>query len=828
MRTPILLLSSLLLGTSCSSTLTSQTAMPDTPQPPALVGEQQQPPAGSLTLQQIMADPAWIGHLPEHARWTADSKTILFEKSVTNSPLTEYYRLPLHADKASKVSIANQYKLDDRDGITTHDGQYRVYLFRGNVIRKTIATGAVTVLVKDTNTEDKLVELSDGRIAYRVDNNWFAIPVTGGPVQQLVDIRTAEKPTSPTVGTDYLSAEQPKLLEFIANKQRDRKLRFDDQQQWNKQDPSQVLRPFYLPEKHQIQLTSLSPSGRYVLVVHSVPPQYRDDGDVMPNYVTEDGHIENLPVRQRVADFKPVNFTFTILDLKNHQQVDVKTAQLPGINDDPLAAVKKENKQEYGEQYQPEAFKGPRPVQLIMDWGWDDEPVKWSADGQHLALMLKSVDNKDRWLVTPDLADGSVGVQEHLHDKAWINYQFNNFGWLNHAEQPTLFFLSERSGYSHLYVKPLNGARRALTNGRYEVRDPAQTADGQYIYFKGNVAHPGRYDIYRVAVADGRRQQVTSLGGMTDFKLSPDDQHLLLTHSDLTTPPELYVADAKPGAAATQLTHSTSAQFSAIHWQAPDIVAVPSTHTEQPIYSKVYYPKDYDPNRADSYPAVMFVHGAGYLQEVTFGWSVYFREFMFNNLLTQQGYVVIDMDYRGSEGYGRDWRTAIYRNMGHPEVDDLADGVNWLAQHAHVDRQRVGVYGGSYGGFLTYMSLFTQPDLFQAGAALRPVADWATYNTPYTANILNLPSNDPLAYKRSSPIYFTQGLKNQLLINAPMQDDNVFFQDNVRLVQRLIEQHKTNHFETAIFPVEHHGFKQPSSWLDEYQRIFNLFEETLK
>jgi dipeptidyl aminopeptidase/acylaminoacyl peptidase len=196
---------------------------------------------------------------------------------------------------------------------------------------------------------------------------------------------------------------------------------------------------------------------------------------------------------------------------------------------------------------------------------------------------------------------------------------------------------------------------------------------------------------------------------------------------------------------------------------------------------------------------------------------------MFHTYLVQHGYVVLDMDYRASAGYGRDWRTAIYRQMGHPELEDLQDGVAWLVANRNVDPRRVGVYGGSYGGFMTYMALFRAPDLFAAGAALRPVSDWAHYNHEYTSNILNTPELDPEAYAASSPIEFAAGLSRPLLICDGMQDDNVFFQDNVRLVQRLIELKKQN-FEMAVYPVEPHGFKQPTSWLDEYRRIFKLME----
>jgi dipeptidyl aminopeptidase/acylaminoacyl peptidase len=223
----------------------------------------------------------------------------------------------------------------------------------------------------------------------------------------------------------------------------------------------------------------------------------------------------------------------------------------------------------------------------------------------------------------------------------------------------------------------------------------------------------------------------------------------------------------------------------------------------------------------------VFIHGAGYLQNAHLGWSTYFREFMFHSLLVERGYVVLDMDYRASAGYGRDWRTAIYRRMGTPELEDLQDGVAWLAANRNVDPARVGVYGGSYGGFLTLMALFREPELFACGAALRPVTDWAHYNHGYTSNILNVPAIDPEAYETSSPIEFAEGLQAPLLICHGMLDDNVFYKDSVRLAQRLIELEKEN-WELASYPAEAHGFREPSAWLDEYRRIFKLFEMHLR
>jgi dipeptidyl aminopeptidase/acylaminoacyl peptidase len=245
------------------------------------------------------------------------------------------------------------------------------------------------------------------------------------------------------------------------------------------------------------------------------------------------------------------------------------------------------------------------------------------------------------------------------------------------------------------------------------------------------------------------------------------------------------------------------------------------------VFARLYTPEMLGASRHTLHPGVVFIHGAGYLQNAHKYWSIYYHEYMFHHLLASRGYVVIDVDYRGSAGYGRDWRTGIFRHMGGKDLDDVVDGAGYLVQSEHVDARRIGVYGGSYGGFLTLMAMFTTPDVFAAGAALRPVTDWAHYSHGYTSQILNEPQTDPEAYRRSSPIYFAQNLKGALLICHGMSDTNVHFQDSVRLVQRLIELRKEN-WDLAVYPVEGHTFEQETSWADEYRRILRLFDTHLR
>ncbi|MEP7144785.1 MAG: alpha/beta fold hydrolase, partial [Ferruginibacter sp.] len=298
--------------------------------------------------------------------------------------------------------------------------------------------------------------------------------------------------------------------------------------------------------------------------------------------------------------------------------------------------------------------------------------------------------------------------------------------------------------------------------------------------------------------------------------------YIAYRYSYQNKPWELYVQENLPNKKPLQLTNrATSDEWNAYPWRDTKIFTFPGGGG-LPVYARIYEPSPGKKNNA----AVVFVHGAGYLQNVTYSWSYYYHEFMFNNLLADKGYTVMDIDYRASAGYGRNWRTAIYRYMGGKDLDDEVDAAKYLVKEYGIDPARIGMYGGSYGGFMTLMALFTQPAVFRAGAALRPVTDWGHYNDGYTSAILNQPFNDSIAYQRSSPINFAAGLKNHLLICHGMVDVNVHYQDAVRLAQRLIELGKDN-WEMASYPVEDHGFVEPSSWTDEYKRILKLFDENL-
>ena len=774
---------------------------------------------GEITLKQIMADPQWLGRAPTNMGWSIDGSHIVYEREQPNSKLKDVYIASLNAaDKSVKAPLSqlHQYKYDER--VEREDGVI-AYRFKDSVYVQ-FTNNEVVQLTRGGSFLSSLSFMTDGRLMALSGNSAIAIDLTNGSREELVSWSFSDEPEAVAAPKDYIAEQQQSLIQYIAKKRKNREAKANAQNTLAANNTSIAPDAFYFDKTHKLVGVSVSPKGNFAIVATTPDTPSRDDSDIMPHYIQEDSRIASKPVRRKVADAEPINHQLWLLDLASGEKSLLNYFSLPGYNDDVLAEVKAENAEAKGERY--DVNRLPRPITLLSSWNWQKPSISWHKDGEQVAVMVEAWDNKDRWIATVDLDNQRLVNQHRLHDDAWVNYRFNSFGWFNNSE--TLYYQSEHSGYAHLYTQVPGQAPKALTQGTFVTDNPTLSSDDMWMYFNANSKHPGIVEVYRVKATGGEVEALTNLNGITEYKLSPDNATLVLSHGKVSRPPELYVKAVDSKEAAMKITDTVSDAFTAMPWAVPNVVAIPSSHTDAPIYARVYLPKDYQAGKP--LKAVVFNHGAGYLQNAHLGWSLYFREYMFNSMLVQQGYVVLDMDYRASAGYGRDWRTAIYRNMGTPEVQDLRDGVNWLVENANVDRNRIGTYGGSYGGFLTFMSMFNAPDLFAAGAALRPVTDWAHYNIGYTSNILNTPDVDPIAYERSSPIYFAEGLEKPLLINAPMVDDNVFFHDTVRLVQRLIELEKED-FETAIYPVEPHGFVQPSSWLDEYRRIYKLFEENL-
>jgi len=788
-----------------------------------------------LTLEQIMADPDWIAgqiQVPEEFEegggapyFSIDGKVVYYKLKRSGSPVFDLHRIDLADGKDATIDAAAMASADGGNAVYATDNTHAAFVRNGEVFLRDLRSGATTQVTRDGQHHGGLQFSADGRLlSFRSGNDWFVHDVAGGVTAPAAILKTDKDPdAAPKDGV--LRDEQLRLFTTLQKLDKEKTESRDHAQTMQRGDASRAPLPFYLGDEVRIEDTALSPNTRWLLAV-TVPKGYdRGEQPKLIRYVTDTGFPEFEALRHDVGHNPPAPQTLWLFDLAKHTQAKVDVDALPGIHDDPLAAIRAENVKAGLLKADAEKDKNGKS-------GKADEPkaralqvsgIAFTRDGAHAAVQLRAIDNKDRWLLTLDPAKPTPVPQDRLTDKAWINWNFNEFGWEN--DNRTLWYVSEESGFAHLYTKALDGKARQLTRGDFETSRPVLSNDGRWFYVRANAEKPWAYDVYRVAVGGGDLQRVTHYQGMDSFWLAHDGSKLLVAHSSSYVPSQLAVVAADGSGSPRELTDTRTAAYKALHWVAPQFVQVPSTHFKGSIWAKFYAPEGYD--KSKPHPAVIFVHGAGYLQDVTANWSYYFREQMFANLLLQHGYIVIDLDYRASEGYGRAWRTAIYRDMGHPELEDLLDGKAWMVKNWNADPKRVGVYGGSYGGFMTLMALFRAPGEFAAGAALRPVSDWMLYDDGYTSDILNRPQDDPMAYRRSSPIEFASNLRDPLLICHGVMDNNVMFQDSARLYERLIELHKDN-FSISLYPLDRHGFTNADSWLDEYKRIYKLFEAHLK
>lgn len=757
-----------------------------------------------------MRDPKWMGVAPSNIQWSEDSRNIYFNWNPANEETDPLYQITIQNRTPQKA--AETVRRNNDRGVLTYSRDRSKVLFErnGDLVLKNTMSGTENVLTNTVERESNpIFNKDESRVIFQRGDNLYAVSINGSSLSQLSNFTRTKPRATPALSKqdDWLKKDQLSEFDIIKKKETDKK----NAEIKTKEDAPKRPKEFYLDEKSSLNSLRISPDEKYIVFRVSKSP----DGNrniIVPNYVTASGYTEDINGRTKVGNALS-SFESYVYDIQRDTIFPISTKQIPGIKDLP------DYLKDYPEQLADRIKKNEdRKVSIVGPF--------WNSDGSQAVVTVSSLDNKDRWIMKLDPASGSLSLLDRQRDEAWIggpginSFNGGSLGWIDNN---TFYFQSEATGYSHLYsINVFNGVKKQLTSGKYEIQSLRLSNDKRSFYFTANIEHPGITHYYRIPVTGGEPLKLTSMKGGNDVSISPDEKWLAIRYSYANKPWELYLQENKPNAKAEQITNSISDEFKSYPWRDPEMVSFKNRFGSD-VYARIYKPEKPDPSK----PAVLFVHGAGYLQNVHYWWSQYFREYMFNNLLADKGYTVIDIDYTGSSGYGRDHRTGIYRHMGGKDLSDHVDGIKLLTEKYGINPSNVGLYGGSYGGFITLMGLFTEPDVFKSGAALRSVTDWAHYNHGYTSNILNEPANDAKSYKKSSPIYFADGLKGNLLMAHGMVDVNVNFQDIVRLSQRLIELKKDN-WELAVYPVEDHAFTEPSSWADEYKRILKLFENTLK
>jgi dipeptidyl aminopeptidase/acylaminoacyl peptidase len=757
-----------------------------------------------IKLEDIMKGDAFIGNQPSNPSWSWDSKRIYFDWNPLNEPGNSKYFWEKGMTKPALLPTEEIFltKIQDKE---QNEYKIRYFIDGGNLYSFDTKTKKKEKIYQSSEYLLNLKVVSSSQIYFQKGDNLFLFNSISAGITQVTNFKSGFKDEQ-TPEKTFLETQQLDLFHYLKDK--------EIKQDWNSEKEKKLKEKFpqeYYFGKKYLENLEISNDGHFIFFRLSAYPE--DLETQVEHHITNSGYTKMSKARDKVSDKALSQHELYILDIEKDEVKKISFSSLTNIRKAPSYLSLYPN------------FKEELDIDKLIVM---HTPI-FNKTGATCVIDVRSLDNKDRWICQIDLKNGQIVELEYQHDAAWIggpgisewNFEEGTLGFL--ADEESIYFQSEETGFSHLYSLQISTkSKKALTSGKWEVRNVSISSKKDCFYLSANKTHPGNREFYKLNLKSTSLSEIIVEEGANEISISPDENKLAVLFSTRSKPWELFYAENKLKATKIQITKSTTPEFEAVSWIKPEVVTFEAADKTK-IYARLYKSEQIKKNGA----AIIFVHGAGYLQNAHNFWSSYMREYMFHNLLVEKGYTVLDIDYRASDGYGRDFRTGIYRHMGGVDLEDQIDGKKYLIKNQDIDSNRVGIYGGSYGGFITLMALFTKPNQFTCGAALRSVTDWAHYNVEYTSNILNFPETDSEAYFRSSPINHCQNLNKPLLMLHGMVDDNVQFQDIVRLSQRLIELQKDN-WELAVFPVEAHGFKEYTSWLDEYKRILKLFETNLK
>jgi dipeptidyl aminopeptidase/acylaminoacyl peptidase len=759
-------------------------------------------PTFKLTIDHLAEDQRWLGLSPRQVTWSPGSRWIYFRWREDPAPgqhtsTDPWYAASRDGREAHVVPDSDTWQIPSGNTAWSADGRVAAWANEGTLVVWAAGEDARAVHHSGTNLGDIRVSAEGRRVFFATKGFGFGFGSQSPESADLwmydradnrvAQIATAVQPTKEQSESDqWLRDQQLELIEYVRKRKKDR------------ETADSVNRSRGLPPPQAIPVENgavvrdlqLSPDGRYLTFRWMKDPS-REHRTTYFEAINESGEATARDARPKVGTPR-ATYKFGIVRVD--PTVPKDSVKVTWVDDGIEKAT---------------VMHGPY----------------WSPTGENAVLQILSMDHKDRWIAMLDVEAGKTTVVDHQHDDAWIGgplvvgrWAPGYLQWL--PDGSAFAFASTATGWAMLYLADLDGNVVQLTSGEYEVRRASLSPDGRTWYLETSLEHPGETHLYQMDARGGELRRVTMGVGVHQSFVSPDGRKVAATFATPKTMPDLYVMDNRPGAEKTRITKSGTDDFYRYDWIGSELVTFPDREGNE-TWAEIWE----QPGNSNG-AAVIYAHGCGECaQAVDKGWTRV-PAFLYANYLHQHGYTTASIDYRGSSGYGHENRTYAYRGMGIRDIDSGLSLLDVLVERYGVDPGRIGVYGGSYGGFYTIMALLRSPGRYAAGVALYPVTDWAHYNDGYTSRILNgTPTDDPEAYRVSSPIYYASQLQDALQIQHGLVDNNVQIQDSYRLAQVFIELGKD--FDLVTYPVEAHGWRQVSTRRDSYRRMTRWWDMNL-
>jgi dipeptidyl-peptidase 4 len=468
-----------------------------------------------------------------------------------------------------------------------------------------------------------------------------------------------------------------------------------------------------------------------------------------------------------------------------------------------------------------------------MDTGADTNVylarVDWLRDSRHIAIQRLNRAQNRLDLLFCDVSTGASQTVLTSTDKYWINISDDLYFF---SDGQRFLWSDERTGFRHYYIYNLEGQQLSqLTSGDWSITGtsgfgpgaaahPAVDEAHGYIYFLSNKDSVPETRLYRVSLADKHIERITKDPGTHDVIVSPDASRFVDTYSNITTPPrqDLYRAD---GTLIAPVDENKVAALASYDLSRPEFLNVTADDGTK-LYAMMIKPSHFDPAR--KYPVLVDVYGGPQVQYVRDEWTG--NNFLWLEMMAEKGYLIFSLDNRGSYNRGHAFETPIYHQFGKVELEDQLTGVKYLQSLPFVDGNRIGIWGWSYGGFMTLDALFNAPGVFKAGVSVAPVSDWRLYDTIYTERYMGRPQDDPEGYSQSSPANHAGALVGKLMLAHGTGDDNVHFANTSEVINKMIQNDKYPS-DLAIFPGRGHGISDRPARIQLFESITQFFMNNL-
>lgn len=423
--------------------------------------------------------------------------------------------------------------------------------------------------------------------------------------------------------------------------------------------------------------------------------------------------------------------------------------------------------------------------------------VIWTGTPGVLSFVrMNRLQNKYELLLA-DAESGSSFVVFTEENKTYIEIGDD----LSYTQDGKNFFrLSDQSGYTHIYMYDMHGNLvSGITEGNWDVdKFSGYSQTDKTVYYTSSETSPTERNLYSVNIETKAKKRLTPKDGVNSPDFSATFKYFINSHSSANSPPEYILYDNNGKYIRTIKDNSElSAKIKEAGFSEKEFFNFKTSDGIE-LNGWMIKPAGFDPTK--KYPVLMSVYGGPGSQEVMNRWDYYQ---MWHQLLASKGYIVVSVDNRGTGARGAEFRKCTYNNLGHLETIDQIEAAKYLGQQPYIDASRIGIWGWSYGGYLSLLCLEKGATVFRAAVAVAPVTNWRYYDTIYTERYNGLPQDNPAGYDENSPINFTKKIKGKLLLCHGTADDNVHFQNSLEIVSKLVESNK--HFDSQFYPDSNHG-----------------------